>query len=142
MEKEPLLSDFRISTDKSELNIDMIYDFLFNSYWAAGISREVVIKSIENSVTFGIYKNKHQIGFARVITDKATFAYLADVFVLPAYHGIGLSKRLMTYILNYPDLKHLRSIMLATRDAHGLYAKFGFKPIDQLQKYMILKSNQ
>jgi GNAT superfamily N-acetyltransferase len=118
-----------ISTDKASLNIDLIHNFLHSCYWAEKIPRAIVERSIENSLCFGIYFNGHQVGFARVITDYATFAYLADVFVLAEQRGNGYSKLLMAAIKNHPQLQGLRKWMLATRDAHGLYQQFGFNPI-------------
>lgn len=118
--------DFDISDDKSRLDLDAIHDYLTRSYWSPGIPRELVARGIEYALCFGVYHGARQIGFARVITDRATFGYLADVFVLEEYRGRGLSKRLMAFIMAHPDLQGLRRFMLATRDAHGLYAQFGF----------------
>src|SRR6185369_16005467 len=109
---------FMISDDKTKLQPDVIHHFLRNSYWAKDIPLEVVKRSIENSVCFGVYSGNKQVGFARVVSDLATFAYLADVFILEEYRGKGLSKRLMEYIMEYPQLQGLRRWMLATRDAH------------------------
>ncbi len=120
---------FLISTDRRRVNVDVVHEFLTHSYWAAGISREIVARSIENSLCFGIYRNDQQVGFARVISDYATFAYLADVFVLEAFRGKGLSKWLMQCIVEHPDLQGLRRWVLGTKDAHVLYAQFGFKPL-------------
>mgnify|MGYP000925243225 FL=1 len=120
--------DYVISTDIQQLDITLIHDYLSNeSYWAKGIPLDVVKKSIQHSLCFGIYKGEQQVGFARVITDKATFAYLADVFVLPGHRGKGLSKWLMEFIHAYPELQGLRRWMLGTKDAHGLYEQFGWK---------------
>lgn len=117
----------RISTDRSELDVALIHDFLATeAYWSRGISREVVERAIAGSLCFGAYLGEQQIGFARVVTDGATFAYLADVFVLPAHRGQGYSKTLMTALMAHPDLQGLRRFSLATSDAHGLYAPFGF----------------
>ena len=116
--------NFSISTDKSKLDIAVIHNFLSCSYWAENIPVEKVQKSIEGSMCFGVYDNGKQIGFARMVTDNATFAYLADVFVLEEYRGHGLSKWLMEVIINHPDLQGLRRFMLATRDAHELYSQF------------------
>ena len=122
---------YNISTDPSRFDIALIHRWLSEqSYWARGIPRDVVERSIEGSLSFGIYhQTQGQVGFARVITDRATFAYLADVFVLEAHRGKGLSKRLMQAIVDHPDLQGLRRWMLGTRDAHGLYAQFGFGPV-------------
>jgi GNAT superfamily N-acetyltransferase len=128
--------DYEISTDPSCVDIEVVHGFLTNSYWANGIPIETVRLSIENSLCFGIYHGKQQVGFARVISDRATFAYLADVFVLPAYRGRGLSRWLMECILGHPDLQGLRRWMLATQDAHGLYTKFGFNGIQSPERWM------
>jgi GNAT superfamily N-acetyltransferase len=137
---------FFISTDKSKIDIDVVFNYLSKeSYWAKNIPLEVVKTSIENSFCFSLYKineqtkaNEKQIGFARVVTDCATFGYLADVFVLEDYRGKGLSKWLMQVILAHPQLQNFRRWMLATLDAHGLYAQFGFKPIENPERYMRL----
>ena len=128
--------DYEISTDPARVDISMVHDFLTNSYWAKGIPLETVRRSIENSITFGIYHSQKQVGFARISSDQATFAYLADVFILPAYRGRGLSRWLMERIIAHPDLQALRRWMLATKDAHGLYAKFGFTPIKTPDSWM------
>jgi N-acetylglutamate synthase-like GNAT family acetyltransferase len=128
--------DFEISTDPARINVEAVHEFLTNSYWAKGIPVETVQRSIENSICFGMYFAQDQIGFARVISDQATFAYLADVFILPAYRGRGLSKWLMECIFAHPDLQGLRRWMLATRDAHKLYANFGFTPVQKPDRWM------
>jgi GNAT superfamily N-acetyltransferase len=121
---------FLISTDKSKLDLDVIHQFLSReSYWAAGIPRETVARSIENSLCFGVYDNARQIGFARVVTDFATYAYVADVFILERYRERGLGRELMSSIMCHPKLLGLRRWSLGTRDAQGLYAQFGFKPV-------------
>jgi GNAT superfamily N-acetyltransferase len=117
---------FLISTDRGRLDRAAIHEFLRDSYWARGIPREVVDRSIDNALCFGLYEGDRQIGLARVITDLATFAYLSDVYVLPSYRGRGLATWLMKVVFEHPDLQRLRRWMLATRDAHGLYRKFGF----------------
>jgi GNAT superfamily N-acetyltransferase len=115
-----------VSTDPARLDVGAIHGFLKDSYWARGIPREVVERSLRNSLGFGVYQGDVLVGFARVVTDLATFAYVGDVFVLEAYRGRGLSKWLMECMVEHPDLKELRRWHLATRDAHGLYVKFGF----------------
>ena len=120
---------FLISTDRSKLDVDVIHRFLARSYWAEGIPRQTVMRSIENSLCFGVYDNARQIGFARVISDFATYAYVADVFILEPYRERGLGKELMASIMAHPDLQGLRRWSLGTRDAQGLYAQFGFKPV-------------
>lgn len=123
---------YQISTDPSLLDISIIFNYLSNeSYWAKGITQTVIEKSIANSLCFGVYKNGEQIGFARLITDKATFAYLADVFIIEVYRGKGLSKWLMEVIQAHPELQGLRRWMLGTRDAHGLYEQFGWTVLDE-----------
>jgi N-acetylglutamate synthase-like GNAT family acetyltransferase len=128
---------FYISTDKTLLDFDAIYNYLDNdSYWAKGIPVEKLKKSIENSLCFGVYQDKKQAGFARIITDKATFAYLCDVFILPDFRGVGLSKWLVQTITGHTDLQGLRRWSLATLDAHGLYKQFGFTPITHADRWM------
>jgi GNAT superfamily N-acetyltransferase len=141
---ESLQKDFIISSDKSELNIVMIYQYLSTeSYWAKNIPLAVVQKSIEESFCFGVYKKDNdktltQIGFARVITDHATFGYLADVFIVEAYRSRGISKWLMHEIMSHPQLQGFRRWMLATRDAHGLYEQFGFTALTNPERIMQL----
>ena len=129
--------DYNISTDKNRLNISFIHEYLSTkSYWAAGVPVEVVQKSINGALCFGIYHLTDQVGFARVITDAATFAYLADVFVDESYRRKGLSKWLMEIIMAHEDLQGLRRFMLATKDAHGLYSQFGFKAVAAPERLM------
>ncbi|MBC9930099.1 GNAT family N-acetyltransferase [Chitinophaga qingshengii] len=131
--------DYTISTDKSRLDINVIHGFLANeSYWAQNIPVSVVEKTLAGSLCFGLYHRDRQIGFARLITDMASFAYLADVFVIPDYRGKGLSKLLMRAILEHPELQTLRRWMLATTDAHGLYRQFGFTELPNPEKFMQL----
>lgn len=128
---------FEITTDKARMNLATIYEYLHHhSYWAKGIPMEKVMISFNNSLTFGILHEGHQVGFARVITDYATFAYLADVFVLDTYRGKGLSKWLMETITQHPDLQELRRWTLATHDAHTLYARYGFEPLTNPERWM------
>ena len=120
--------EFTVSTDKRRLDREAIHRFLSaDSYWAREIPREVVDRSIENSLCFGLYDGSRQVGFARVVTDFATFAYVGDVFVLESHRGRGLSKWLMEIVMTHPELQGLRRWSLATRDAHGLYERFGFR---------------
>lgn len=126
------MEGYAISTDPARLDLAVIHRYLSEeSYWAPGIPFEVVARSVENSLCFGLYEGTTgtQIGFARVVTDRATFAYLADVFVLPAHRGRGLSKWLVGTVLAHPDLQGLRRFFLFTADAHGLYARYGFTPL-------------
>ena len=130
------MEEFFISTDKTKLDLNIIVNFLSGSYWSKNIPEWIVKKSIENSLCFGVYKGEMQVGFARLITDYASFAYLADVFILEQFRGKGLSKKLMEYIMNYPELIFIRRWMLATKDAHGLYSKYGFKPLSMPDRMM------
>jgi N-acetylglutamate synthase-like GNAT family acetyltransferase len=134
--------NYLISTDKAKLDFDIIYNFLTNCYWAKGISPETVKKSVENSECFGVYENEKLVGFARVISDKATIAYLGDVFILPAYRGKGLSKWLMACIMKHPEFQQFRRWILLTRDAHELYKQFGFKEIEKPDRYMELTNQE
>ncbi len=128
---------FTISTDNNLLDFDVIYNYLDkDSYWSQGIPPEKLKTAIQNSLCFGIYKDGKQVGFARIITDKATFAYLCDVFVLPKFRRLGLSKWMMQTIMNYPELQGLRRWLLATLDAHGLYTQFGFTPLTNTERWM------
>jgi GNAT superfamily N-acetyltransferase len=123
--------EYSISTDVEQLDLDVIHRFLSEeSYWAAGVARDVVERSIENSICFGLYGASGQVGFARVVTDRAAFAYLADVFVLPDHRGRGLGKWIIETVLAHPDLQDLRRFFLGTADAHSLYERYGFRPID------------
>ncbi len=128
---------FSISTDPARLDLALIHDFLSHrSYWAAGIPLETVRRSIENSLCFGVYQGQSQVGFARVVTDKSTFAYLGDVFVLEDFRGRGLAKWLLEQIVGHPDLRGLRRFILGTRDAHGLYEQYGFRALSNPEKFM------
>ena len=128
---------FCVSTDVNRLDIASIHHFLANeSYWSKNIPFNVVQKAVRNSLCFGVFKGEKQIGFARVVSDFVTFAFLADVFILEEYRGRGLSKWLLEFIMDHPDLRGLRRWMLATRDAHGLYAKFGFQPLSHPERLM------
>jgi len=127
---------FELSDDPARLDVEAIHAFLRESYWAAGIPREVVERSLRGSLCFGVYEGQRQVGFARCVTDRATYAYLADVFVLPSHRGRGLSKWLMECISAHPDLQGLRRWNLVTRDAHGLYAQHGFTAPRHPERYM------
>jgi GNAT superfamily N-acetyltransferase len=129
--------DYSISTDKSRLDLTVIHQFLSQeSYWAKNMPITLVQKSIDNSICFGLYAGEQQVGFARVVTDYTTIAYLADVFVLNEHRGRGLAKRLVQYIIDYPDLQGLRRWILVTKDAHTLYEQFGFDCPDDPKLYM------
>lgn len=127
---------FSINTNKSKIDVAYVHRFLSSSYWAENIPFDVVQRSIDGSLCFGVYEGEQQIGFARVITDEATFAYLCDVFIDEAYRGKGLSKWLMETILSYPSLQGLRRFMLATKDAHELYRQFGFTALTFVDRWM------
>ncbi len=134
------MNTYDISSDPSRLQLDAIHAYLTRSYWSPGIPKDVVARGIANALCFGIYLGESQVGFARVITDKASFAYLADVYVLEEHRGRGLSKRLVEKILAHPDLQGLRRVLLATADAHGLYAQFGFAPLARPQNMMEIRN--
>jgi GNAT superfamily N-acetyltransferase len=137
---ETIINSYLFSADKSKLQIDVIYNYLSKeSYWAQNIPMEIVKKSAEGSLCFGVYFNTAQIGYARMITDKATFSYLADVFILDPHKGKGLSKQLMKFIMEHPDLQGLRRMALATRDAHDLYKQFGFTALSAPDRMMEIK---
>jgi len=130
-------NDYSISTDKSRLDLTIIHQFLSQeSYWAKNMPITLVQKSIDNSICFGLYAGEQQVGFARVVTDYTTIAYLADVFVLNEHRGRGLAKRLVQSIIDYPDLQGLRRWILVTKDAHTLYEQFGFDCPDDPKLYM------
>ncbi len=130
------LSEFSISTDQTKLDLEMICNFLSSAYWSSNRSTDTVLKSLEHSLCFGLYHFEKQIGMARVITDHATFAYLCDVFVIKDYRGHGLGKFLMQTVLEHPDFTTLRRILLATKDAHGLYTQFGFDTLVYPERWM------
>ena len=127
---------YEISTDTSRFDIELIHRVLSASYWAEGRPREVVERSIRHSLCFGVFDDDAQVAFARVITDRAVFGYLADVFVVPEYRGRSISKGLIAAILEHPDIRGLQLFLLRTRDAHGLYAQFGFTPIPAAEEMM------
>ena len=135
------LLDYTISTDIKKMDFAMIHRFLSHSYWAKGIPENVLMNAMDNSLCFGLFKhndtqNDVQVAFARMITDKSTFAYLADVFVLPDYREQNLSTKLLDAVISHPDLQGLRRLMLATLDAHGLYEKYDFKSLDHAETFM------
>jgi GNAT superfamily N-acetyltransferase len=130
---------FIFSDDKNKIDIAAVHHFLStSSYWAMGIPIETVAKSVKNSLCFGIYKDQRQVGFARWVTDGATFAYLADVYVLEEFRGLGLSKSLMSLMMFHEELQGLRRYQLATRDAHTLYQQYGFKALEQPENSMAI----
>jgi GNAT superfamily N-acetyltransferase len=137
MQTQQMLDEYEISTDSTRLDVEVIHRFLAEeSYWSPGIPRSVVERAIENSLCFGVYHRAAQIGLARVVTDKATFALLADVFILKAHRGKGLSKWLMRCVVEHEDLQGLRRLLLLTSDAHGLYRQFGFEALGNPSRFM------
>jgi len=136
--KEWTRGNFVVSTDKARIDVALVHAFLADAYWCRGIPREVVIRSIEHSLVFGLYQAEppQQAGFARVITDYATFAYVSDVFVLEPFRGQGLARWMMEIIVQHPDLQGLRRWLLATRDAHGIYRHAGFRELAHPERFM------
>jgi ribosomal protein S18 acetylase RimI-like enzyme len=120
---------FTITSDPAAVDVDAVHAYLRTSYWAEDIPRDLVARAIANSIPFSVLHGARQVGFARVVTDRATFAYLADVYVLEAYRGRGLARRLMDAVMAHPDLQGLRRFSLITRDAEGLYRRYGFAPL-------------
>jgi GNAT superfamily N-acetyltransferase len=129
-------NEYVVSTDRARHDLEVIHHFLTHSYWAKGIPREIVARSIQNSLCFGVFKCNQQVGFARVVSDFSTYAYLGDVFILPEHRGRGLAKFLMRCIVEHPRLQGLRRWSLATRDAHSLYAEFGFRALADPESHM------
>ncbi len=128
--------EFTVSTDPNKLQLEAIAAFLSTSYWAHQRSVATIRRSLEGSLCFGVYQSDAQIGLARVVTDYAAFAYLCDVYILESYRGLGLGKWLMQTVLEHPDLQGIRRFMLATRDAHQLYAQYGFAPLEHGERFM------
>jgi N-acetylglutamate synthase-like GNAT family acetyltransferase len=137
MQTQQFLDEYEISTDTDRLNVEVIHNFLAEeSYWSPGIPRAIVERAMQNSLCFGVYHRAAQVGFARVVTDKATFALLADLFILSAHRGQGLSKWLMRCVVGHEDLQGLRRLLLLTSDAHSLYRQFGFKELGNPSRFM------
>ncbi|EJL6400756.1 GNAT family N-acetyltransferase [Vibrio navarrensis] len=131
------MEEYRISTNQDDFDFEVIYRFISQSYWAKDIPKDTLQKALDNSLCFGVLERTgKQVGFARLITDKATFAYLADVFIVEDSRGKGLSKSLIASVVSHPDVQGLRRMVLATRDAHGLCAQYGFKPIENPEVLM------
>lgn|SRR5438876_3394478 len=126
---EANLGDYILSDDRSRIDLETVHGFLRTAYWSEEVPIEIVREAITNSLCFGIYQGDSQVAFGRVVTDYATFAYLADVFVLPEHRGNGLSKWMLSHIMSHHGLRNIRRFMLLTRDAHGLYEQFGFAPL-------------
>ena len=135
---ELIRGEYSVSTDPQRLELAVVHGFLSNSYWSQGLPLDVLKRAIAGSLCFGLYQGNTQVGFARVITDKATFAYLCDVFVLDSHRGKGLGRWIMEAVSSHPELQGLRRFVLVTRDAHGLYEKFGFRPLARPAGYMEL----
>jgi len=133
---EVVRGDYVISTDRARIDVAAVHAFLSQSYWSPGIPLDVVQRGIAGALCFGVYHGREQIGFARVITDRATYAYLSDVYVLESHRGRGLAKWMMEVIMSHPELQGLRRFALSTRDAHGLYAQFGFTPVGNPERQM------
>jgi GNAT superfamily N-acetyltransferase len=129
---------YSISCDRDKLDLGTVHGFLSTSYWSPGLPIDVLRRAIAGSLCFGLYHGNAQVGFARVVTDKATFAYLCDVFVLEEHRGKKLGRWLMESVASHPDLQGLRRFVLVTRDAHGLYEQFGFRPLSRPEGYMEL----
>lgn len=130
------MATYEVTSDIARFDVDAIHAALSQMYWSVGVPREIVERAMANSICFGVLCDGAQVAFARVITDRATFAYLADVYVLEAHRGRGLSKRMMEAIVSHPELQGLRRWLLATRDAHGLYEQFGFTPLSAPDRLM------
>jgi GNAT superfamily N-acetyltransferase len=139
---ETELNDIVVTTDRSRFDLDVIHGFLARSYWARGIPRETVARAMDHSLCFGAFEANRQVGFARVISDLATFAYVSDVFVVESHQGRGVGKRLMAAIMAHPELQGLRRWALFTRDAHGLYRQFGFRPPRYPERLMELFASE
>lgn len=134
------MDEYTVSTDPADLDRDAVYRYLHDeAYWSQGVPREVFDRALDNSLNFTALRGATLAGFARVVTDRATFAWLCDVFVLPAHRGNGVSRRLMDAVMAHPELAGLRNFLLATRDAHGLYEKFGFTPLAEPQRWMVIR---
>jgi len=128
--------DFRITTDHAAVDLDAVHGFIARSYWAEGIPRDLLARAIAGSIPFSLFAGDAQVGFARVVTDRATFAYLADVYILETHRGQGLGRWLIEIVMAHPELQGLRNFMLATRDAHFLYERVGFTPLRIPERFM------
>jgi len=138
---ERSLGGYLISTDRQRLDLDAIYTYLSGeSYWARGRPRDQIVRGIENSLPFGVYRDREQVGFARVVTDYATFAWLADVYVLDAHRGHGLGKALVQAVVEHPAVRGLPRLLLATADAHRLYERFGFESLEGDERFMAIEA--
>ncbi len=132
-----MIKGYTLSTHQSDMDFSTIHEFLKSSYWAKGIPQDTLQTALDNSLCFGVFTQEGlQVGFARVVTDYATFGYLSDVFVVPSHRGKGLCQWLLQAVFEHPQLQNFRRFMLATADAHGLYSRFGFKPLAQPDWFM------
>lgn len=137
---ERSLGAYLISTDPARLDLDAIFDYLSGeSYWARGRPRDQIVRGIENSLPFGLYRDGEQVGFARIVTDYATFAWLADVYVLDGHRGQGLGKALIEAVVEHPAVRDLPRVLLATADAHGLYEHYGFESLHRDERFMAIE---
>lgn len=136
MTVEMRYGDYRITTDPNRIDRQAVHQFLARSYWSPDLPRDFVDRALQHSLCFSILREDQQVGFARVVTDYATFAYLCDVYVLEAHRGQGLSKQLLRLVMEHPGLQHLRRFLLATRDAYQLYRQFGFQQLESPETYM------
>ena len=127
---------YLVTTDPERLDLDAVHAYLSRSFWATGISKELVAKAMTHSLCFGLFHERTQIGFARIVTDHSTYAYLCDVYVLENYQGRGLGKWMVEFVMTHPELQGLRRFQLVTRDAHGLYSRFGFKTPINPERHM------
>lgn len=139
------MGQYVVSSDSKHVDRELVWRFLHDeAYWSLGVPREIVERAIDASICFSAFGGEPetgaaQVGFARVVTDKATFAWLCDVFVLPDHRGKGVAKQLMDAVMSHPELQGLRNVMLATRDAHGLYARYGFTPLAEPARWMAIR---
>lgn len=134
------MTSYRVATELVDRDRDRVYRFLSeDAYWSQGLPRDVFDRAVDNSLSFAAYDGDELVGYARVVTDRSTYAWLCDVFVLPAHRSRGVSKLLMTTVMAHPELQGLRNFVLATRDAHGLYAKYGFTPLQQPERWMAIR---
>jgi GNAT superfamily N-acetyltransferase len=134
------MDEYTVSSDPADLDRDAVFRYLHHeAYWSKGVSRETFDRALDNSLNFTALRGSTVVGFARVVTDRATFAWLCDVFVLPEHRGRGVSRRLMDAVMTHPELAGLRNFLLATRDAHGLYEKFGFAPLAEPRRWMVIR---
>ncbi len=131
--------NFTLTSDPKKIDKEVVYELLLNSYWAHRRNKQIIDKSIENSLCFSVYDKTTQVGFVRIVTDSATFAYLCDIIIEPSYRGTGLGQWVMEHVLNHPNIKDLGRTLLVTKDAHTFYEKFGFDTLESPEKFMELR---